>query len=956
MRKLRAIITLIVTVAMLVTSLGVPAFAASFSDITDQRVSEAVDKLVGFNIITGYEDGTFKPDNQITRAEFAAIVTRMKGVADNLSTDAVTGFSDLDNDTSRAWARPYVKAAVDLKIINGFEDGTFRAGEPVTYEQAVKMLVCAVGYEVVARSEYNKIIATNPNATWSAGYIAAANKHGITKGVITAKITEPAARGVVAVLTSNGLDVPEIKENEDGTFEKVDEEEEQNQNVEEIKGVVSGTYYTGLDAASVDIAQNEIMIGTGEDKQTYELSDAVKKSINFEDLIGKNVVAYYDKLDRQITSIQPRNNTSTIIKEQDVISISGDTVKYYNENGRNDSVSLSGYTKIYNGKYLANDHTIIQNLDTNFRNGQIELIEGGGQKVAKITSYQVFVVNSKSFTSTEERIYFKDGKTYNGNGYYDFPAATSSKPEIYQNGTKKEFSGSLFSEWTVVNLLESPNVGGNKINKMYITSGKKSGKITEGLDDERMVMMDGKEVYLTRDYAENPNKVTFERESTYSYVLDYTGQIAAVDKKAAASNTKYESGYIIGADDEHVRLILKDGTDKTVAMKKNVKIDGVSTDKDGVKAKLGDIAALIGNTGCYQPVKYNITGSGDSAELVALDTFAVAYTEGTPQLATAAGSNSDDTLVYYGSKNTDKASTSNVTVTGDNGDNLCQFSNSTIVIYVPYNKSSGADYSVMTASKAFEVSKTRKIEVLGVDDPTERIKSAEIVVMNAKDADDIAPAYTFTGKSPYMIVTNVRSGGKEIVGYSDGATTTTPLTISEEKFKVLTSPDVKYVSNEAVGKGDIIRYLTSGKDVIAIEMVYDANVNDSGSDKLYENKTKNYNADEETAGKIDYSYYSSYTSNVGQVHMKRTEAVKVDEASKQVSVTTVIGGTDQQIINNLLTYAISSTVVYRAESNNIVAESILDNVNTTVGSASEVIMITRSDASTPTVKAIYIVK
>ena len=126
MKSLKRLITMILAVAVMLSSMGIVALAeTSFSDIEDSKVAQAVDKLVGFGIITGYEDGTFKPDNQITRAEFAAIVTRMKGVADNFGADAVTGFSDLDNDASRAWARPYVKAAVDLKIINGFEDGTF---------------------------------------------------------------------------------------------------------------------------------------------------------------------------------------------------------------------------------------------------------------------------------------------------------------------------------------------------------------------------------------------------------------------------------------------------------------------------------------------------------------------------------------------------------------------------------------------------------------------------------------------------------------------------------------------------------------------------------------------------------------------------------------------------------------------------------------------------------------
>lgn len=923
MRSLKKLITAVLALAMILTSVGIPAFAASFSDITDQRVSEAVDKLVGFNIITGYEDGTFKPDNQITRAEFAAIVTRMKGVADNLGTDAVTGFSDLDNDESRAWARPYVKAAVDLKIINGFEDGTFRAGEPVTYEQAVKMLVCAVGYEVVAQSELNKIKVTNPNATWSAGYIAAANKHGITKGVITAQISEPASRGVVAVLTSNGLDVPEIKENEDGTFEKV-EEEETNQNVEEIKGVVSGTYYTGLDAATVDISQAEIMIGTGEDKQTYELSDTVKKSIDFEDLIGKNVVAYYDKLDRQITSIQARNNTSTIIKEQDVISISGDTVKYYNENGRSDSVSLSGYTKIYNGKYYP-----AADLATNFKNGQIELIEGGGQKVAKITSYEVFVVNSKSFTSTEERIYFKDNKTYSktGNGYYDFPAATSSKPEIYQNGTKKEFSGNLFSEWTVVNLLESPDVGGNKINRMYITSGKKSGKITEGLDDERIVMMDGKEVYLTQDYAENPNRVTFELNSTYSYVLDYTGQIASVDKKAAASTTIYQYGYLIGADDEQVRLILKDGTDTTVNMKSSVKIDGVSTKKSDVLAKLEAIAELIypDETGCYQPVKYNITNS----ELAALDTVA----DSTGVKATAVGSNSDDTLIYNAENASVKATTSNVTI----GGTLYSFSTSTVVVYVPSDKSASADYSVMKPSTAFAVGTNRKIEVLGAD-PSERTKTATMVLMYGDD-----PAYTFTGKTPYMVVSKVRNGGEIIEGYSEGATSITTLSISEDKFK---ATGTNCVTKENVEKGDIIRYIKNGDYVIAIEMIYDA----SAGGMLYAAGENN-----------DYMYFKSHTSNVGEVYIKYAEAFDVISDENKITATTNMGSgftdADKQAEGKLLTYTTnSSTVVYRVDGSEIIAENILDNINTSVENPSEVIMITRSSSSAPTVKAIYIVK
>ena len=930
MRSLKRLITALLALVMVLTCVGIPAFAADFSDITDSKVAEAVDKLVGFNIITGYEDGTFRPDNQITRAEFAAIVTRYKGIADGLASDAVTGFADLDNDASRAWARPYVKAAVDAKIINGFDDGTFRAGEPVTYEQAVKMLVCAAGYEVVAQSELNKIKITNPNATWSAGYIAAANKHGITKGVITAQITQPASRGVVAVLTSNTIDVPELKENEDGTFEKV-EEGETDQTTKEIKGIVSGTYLTGLDAATVDLGQNEIMIGTGEDKQTYELTNELRDSLNFEDLIGKNVVAYYDKFDRQINKINQRNNTTTVIKEQDVISINGDTVKYYNENGKSESVSLSGYTKIYNGKYYP-----AADLENDFKNGQIELIEAGGQKIAKITSYDVFVVSSKTFNDNEERIYFKTN--YKNVPSYDF----SSEPEVYVNGVKKEVTGSLFNEWTVINLLESPSgTTGNKVNKMYVTSGAKKGKVTEDNYEARTVVMDGKKIYLTYDYSENPERVTeFELNNTYTYYLDYTGQIAAVNKKAVVNNIDYKYGYIIGADDEKVRLILENGIDDAVKMKDKVKIDGVSTDKDKVMAKLEEIAELIysGEDGCYQPVMYYVSND----ELVALDTVANGYTnddtDSTPVLATALGTNSDDTFVYNASANSVTAKTSSVTI----GGTLYNLSSSTKVIYVPDAKSSTGDYSVMNPSTAFAVGTGRKIEVFGAD-PGAKTKTATLVLMYGTD-----PAYTFTGKTPYMVVTRNIRGGEAIEGYLEGKTTSTEIPVSEEKFK---TPTASSVSASAVDRGDIIRYIKNENDIIAIEMVYDASL----------------------AGKLGIAGDKmSFDTSVGsgELHVKYAEAFDRPEGENIFSVTQNMGaGYDEaqkQYIDDehpentkFFKYATSSsTVVYRISGGNVVADNALDNISISAEAPSEVIVFTRNSSSDSTRKAtaIYIVK
>ena len=133
---MKKVIALMLAFILVISALSVLAAEVKFSD-TD---SEAVSALAEKGIITGYPDGTFRPDGNITRAEFATVIVRAKGLPINLTEDGVTGFEDLDKDDNSIWARPYVKAAVDEGIINGFEDGTFRATENITNEHATLMV------------------------------------------------------------------------------------------------------------------------------------------------------------------------------------------------------------------------------------------------------------------------------------------------------------------------------------------------------------------------------------------------------------------------------------------------------------------------------------------------------------------------------------------------------------------------------------------------------------------------------------------------------------------------------------------------------------------------------------------------------------------------------------------------------------------------------------------------
>ena len=112
MRIRKMLVTLlVVTFVMGVFSMG--AGAAFFSD-TD---ADAPTRLAALDVLNGYPDGTFKPDNAITRAEFAAVAVRSMGL-ENAAQFAAgpAGFSDVRLTTGPG----YINVAVDQEIINGY--------------------------------------------------------------------------------------------------------------------------------------------------------------------------------------------------------------------------------------------------------------------------------------------------------------------------------------------------------------------------------------------------------------------------------------------------------------------------------------------------------------------------------------------------------------------------------------------------------------------------------------------------------------------------------------------------------------------------------------------------------------------------------------------------------------------------------------------------------------------
>jgi len=103
------------------------------TDVEGCWAEEAISALVDEGIIAGYPDGTFKPENPVTRAEFSKMVAR----AFRVRAAGEPTFSDIKDN----WAKAYIAALTEAGIVSGFPDGTFRPWKDITRAEMTEILI-----------------------------------------------------------------------------------------------------------------------------------------------------------------------------------------------------------------------------------------------------------------------------------------------------------------------------------------------------------------------------------------------------------------------------------------------------------------------------------------------------------------------------------------------------------------------------------------------------------------------------------------------------------------------------------------------------------------------------------------------------------------------------------------------------------------------------------------------
>lgn len=194
-KNLKKVISSVAALTMVASS--VAAFAVDFPDVeSTASYAQAVQELSALDVISGYDDGTFGPDKLVTRAEITKMI--VDALAERSSAEASTESTKFADVSADHWAKGYINQGVANGFIAGMSDTEFDPDANVTYVQAQKMLVSAIGYETYAQAQ----------GGWPTGYKTYAASLDITKGISGITDNTELTRAQVAQMIDNAMDAP----------------------------------------------------------------------------------------------------------------------------------------------------------------------------------------------------------------------------------------------------------------------------------------------------------------------------------------------------------------------------------------------------------------------------------------------------------------------------------------------------------------------------------------------------------------------------------------------------------------------------------------------------------------------------------------------------------------------------------------------------------------------------
>ena len=200
MKKLLAMVLALV----MTLSLAVSASAVKADEKINEDYAEAVAVLNGMGVFKGYEDGSFKPENNITRAEVATIIYRIYtgDVAKNDKSGLYASYNKFTDMAGAGWAAGYIGYCSNAELVKGYPNGTFQPSGNITGYEVLAMILRAVGYD--KNGEFT-------GADWALNVAKYAEQLHILDNVAkTTNLGAPATRELVSELLFRAIQSPMV--------------------------------------------------------------------------------------------------------------------------------------------------------------------------------------------------------------------------------------------------------------------------------------------------------------------------------------------------------------------------------------------------------------------------------------------------------------------------------------------------------------------------------------------------------------------------------------------------------------------------------------------------------------------------------------------------------------------------------------------------------------------------
>ena len=617
MKNLKKVLSL-----ALVFALSLTLFAgAAFTDEADigEDYKDDVNMLVQLGVIGGYDDGTFRPQNNITRAEFTKMAYTLKYGYDDqgrLFAGQKSIFTDVEGDEGLTWAKGYINYCANQNIIGGVGNNKFNPKGNVTVAEASKMLLVILGCDPIKEGF--------GGVNWSGNVVAKAMELGVFDGWV-GDPTAPASRELVAKLMRNTVFAPVYIYNPiTGVGSQVSALDPT------VKNETLGEQTMGLKHITGIVVSNENYALTV-DEEGKEIVGSVDAQS-----MGKSQV-YYEYANNRTGEISKRLALIDRALSDDMLGSLVDV--YFTADGQEGNyanievigdVIVNAKTKAYD--VFANDIKIMPDGDSN--------------SSRLIAPYILF----QTADGTEERVEIRSED------------AAYSKLKVPMN---EEYYGAVFSNMMFYSESNDQSNSGD------VVRGKLTQPVFDVENEDNENNPNSKDTMVTqmgKNYAQKYRFVSVDGGETYSYILRLTnirkGTITSINDTAisvsgAGGSKSLEDEVILHGDNfqrnDTVMFYMKDGklnveptetiTGKATSLRNNVAVindESYTSDLTSMRMEIGQFFTEPSNSGMNsentQYIVYNgfiLDVDGTAISTVVTDYAVVIYSSYDRALGTA---------------------------------------------------------------------------------------------------------------------------------------------------------------------------------------------------------------------------------------------------------------------------------------------------------------------------------